>query len=415
MRNNKFGNTHLSVCIPTYDNAEVLTETIKKLLTLKNYEFEIVISDDNPNKNETYSKIQLLNDPRIKYFKNKKNLGYDGNLLITIHRAIGKYVFILMDDDEVDLENFNWILDFIKKNDEFSYLCGTLGKKTSEKISRSYLDNLKKKLKELYLMVRNNELTKQEAIQIFNKYKGLIPHEIFNECLLYFDLSIQHFEQKLKKFKGINEPYTFYHKDKEFPRGVRTLWGLAFRSAHGSGIVLKKKALDLKLALNYYGFLYIQQALIAQAIMKGKTFTTQKIFAYTGIDSNVIGFSEEDDERHEPLYKESHYWSPIGHLVIAKYRIQIVNDLIKNNPNKKKISKILFNSQKRYIIINFHEAMISSIRTFVSGISILFQMKEISKRGTFWLELIKEIIVHMIKSKIYTKYRPFRNQYVAIH
>ena len=120
-------NISLSYCIPTYKRPERIREIIKQVISHQSKEIEIVIGDDDPSNIENSEFIRMLNDPRIKYFQNRKNLGYDANLLLTIKRANGKFVFLLMDDDDIEVTAIPWILKIIKSNKTLTLIRGSLG------------------------------------------------------------------------------------------------------------------------------------------------------------------------------------------------------------------------------------------------------------------------------------------------
>lgn len=102
-----------SVCIPTYSRAQVLPKVIGSVLAQTFKDFEIFISDDASPDN-TREIVKEINDPRIRYHRNEKNLGVIDNWNFSISNAKGEYVFKLDDDDYIDahyLERTAAILD----------------------------------------------------------------------------------------------------------------------------------------------------------------------------------------------------------------------------------------------------------------------------------------------------------------
>jgi len=61
-------------------------------------DFEIIVTDNSTN-DLSRDLISRLNDPRIRYSKNEKNLGPVGNTSRATSLAKGKYIKFLMDDD----------------------------------------------------------------------------------------------------------------------------------------------------------------------------------------------------------------------------------------------------------------------------------------------------------------------------
>ena len=122
-------NILLSFCIPTYNRPERIESIIKQIIPFQSEEIEILISDDNPSFEKTQEVVKKFNDPRIKYKRNKKNLGAELNMIKTIKKAIGTFVFFLNDEDDIEMETIPWILKTIKKNNNLTQLCGILGDK----------------------------------------------------------------------------------------------------------------------------------------------------------------------------------------------------------------------------------------------------------------------------------------------
>jgi glycosyltransferase involved in cell wall biosynthesis len=100
----------ISVLIPTFNNSQMLRKQLKiffkqaNKIKTPNF-FEIIISD-NGSKDDTKKIVKYFLKKNyssksfiIKYFRNKKNLGFNKNLFRTITLATGKYLFFLMDDD----------------------------------------------------------------------------------------------------------------------------------------------------------------------------------------------------------------------------------------------------------------------------------------------------------------------------
>lgn len=117
----------LSICIPTYNRPERIKTLVNQIIKLESDEIEIVIGDDNPTIKDNEDLIKNINDSRFIYYHNKQNLGQDKNILKLIFNASGEYIFLLVDEDDIELENLPWILEKLKENKKITYLRGTLG------------------------------------------------------------------------------------------------------------------------------------------------------------------------------------------------------------------------------------------------------------------------------------------------
>jgi glycosyltransferase involved in cell wall biosynthesis len=87
-----------SILIPTWNGAEVIGDTLRSLLSQSFQNFEIIIQDDASSDN-TIETIGSFSDPRIKVFRNKKNLGYPGNLESLSKKGIGDIIYLMGQDD----------------------------------------------------------------------------------------------------------------------------------------------------------------------------------------------------------------------------------------------------------------------------------------------------------------------------
>ena len=93
------GSPKVSVCIPTYNRANYVGEAIKSVLNQTLKDLELIIVDDASTDN-SIEVIEKFKDPRIKFYKNEKNLGMVGNWNKAVSLASGKYITILHSDDK---------------------------------------------------------------------------------------------------------------------------------------------------------------------------------------------------------------------------------------------------------------------------------------------------------------------------
>lgn len=90
----------LSVCIPTYNNADMIRDSISSVLKQTYTDFELLVMD-NCSTDGTREVVleQAANDPRIKYFRHSINMGMAANFNSALNAARGDYVLILSADD----------------------------------------------------------------------------------------------------------------------------------------------------------------------------------------------------------------------------------------------------------------------------------------------------------------------------
>lgn len=110
----------VSVVMPVYNGEKFLKESIESILnqTYKNFEF-IIVNDASTDNSEKIIKYYEKKDKRIKYFKNKKNLGQSESVKKGINFSKGKYFFKLDNDDIADKSRLKKIVDFFENNQEY--------------------------------------------------------------------------------------------------------------------------------------------------------------------------------------------------------------------------------------------------------------------------------------------------------
>lgn len=91
----------VSICIPTYNGAHYLSETLDSIICQSIKNFEIIIGDDCSQDHtlKIISNYQSKIKQSIRLIKNSKRLGIGANWNNTITQAKGKYVKMLFQDD----------------------------------------------------------------------------------------------------------------------------------------------------------------------------------------------------------------------------------------------------------------------------------------------------------------------------
>lgn len=88
----------VSVCIPTYNRAELLNQAIQSVLNQRFEDFELIVCDDG-SQDRTAAMMADLKDPRIHYLRHPQNIGKSNNMISGFRAAQGDY-FIKFDDDD---------------------------------------------------------------------------------------------------------------------------------------------------------------------------------------------------------------------------------------------------------------------------------------------------------------------------
>jgi glycosyltransferase involved in cell wall biosynthesis len=89
----------VSILIPTYNYAHFIGEAIESALAQTYTDFELIIIDDQSRDNTDEVVARYLGDSRVKYYKNKVNLGLAANFNEALNYANGEYIKYLLADD----------------------------------------------------------------------------------------------------------------------------------------------------------------------------------------------------------------------------------------------------------------------------------------------------------------------------
>lgn len=110
-------NPLISVCVPTYNYGRFLPDCIESVLAQTFTDWELVISDDCSTDNTAdivgeYAKA----DDRIRYVRNERRLGMNGNIKRAAEAGAGKYLKMLCSDDWLAPECLQTLVELMEKN-----------------------------------------------------------------------------------------------------------------------------------------------------------------------------------------------------------------------------------------------------------------------------------------------------------
>ena len=177
----------VSICIPTYNGASFLEETLNSAINQTYKNIEIVITDDSSSDNTIeLCKVFAQKDSRIKVYENEKNLGLVGNWCESVEKATSKWVKFLFQDDLLELNCVEKMIhaaiqhqvDFVICNRQYIFEEGF-----NPKIKEHYTHKLPKP----ELIFENNTISKPEetakaiSLFLFQNCIGEPPTFLFNK------------------------------------------------------------------------------------------------------------------------------------------------------------------------------------------------------------------------------------------
>lgn len=111
----------LSICIPTYNRASILSENLNRIFSQisgSDFPIEILVSDNcSTDYTETVVMDYIKKGMRINYLRNDINIGMERNFIRCLQNAKGKYVLILGDDDYLIQDTLAFIMSILEGGD----------------------------------------------------------------------------------------------------------------------------------------------------------------------------------------------------------------------------------------------------------------------------------------------------------
>jgi glycosyltransferase involved in cell wall biosynthesis len=116
-------NLTISICIPVYKGSALIKDALDSIFKQNFNNFEIIIGEDTPPRmvNEilkTKKIIDSFNDKRIRYYKNKKNVGSALNIKNIASKSSKDILFFLAQDDILSIKALDIVHDVFYENPE---------------------------------------------------------------------------------------------------------------------------------------------------------------------------------------------------------------------------------------------------------------------------------------------------------
>lgn len=112
-------NRLVSVCIPAYNNAESIRNTIDSILKQTYSNIEVVVVDDC-SKDNTVEIVKSIKDTRVRLICNDKNLGMTGNWNKCIRESRGEYIKLIPGDDYIYEECIERSVQMLEEHEDVS-------------------------------------------------------------------------------------------------------------------------------------------------------------------------------------------------------------------------------------------------------------------------------------------------------
>ncbi len=118
----------VSIITINYNSSQFTIKLIKSILSKINShsDYEIIVIDNASNKNDykILTSSLLLNDPRIKLYRNNINNGFSGGNMDGYNKSSGEYLLFINNDCECQNDVLQPLLKFMQNNDKAGLLTG---------------------------------------------------------------------------------------------------------------------------------------------------------------------------------------------------------------------------------------------------------------------------------------------------
>jgi glycosyltransferase involved in cell wall biosynthesis len=175
---------------------------------------------------------------------------------------------------------------------------------------------------------------------------------------------------------GYKKIYKTY-EDKILKAGHHSLTKLFWDHSHGTGIILKKQALNLNQAKKYLKTAlapYMDLILQSQTMIAGDVLCTSRILYYVG---------EIQLKSRLPLFQGKPYYHPVNRAYQLKERIKLIYDIA----NKKPTQKALLNKERERAALLLLGTLKTSFGSFIEILPLVLKTKELSKSPLFWIDI----------------------------
>jgi len=107
----------LSICIASYNKSVTTYRLVESLLSNPNHAFEVVVVD-NASTDDTFDRLQTINDSRLRVIRNDENIGGARNFLASVFEGKGIFCLYTNDRDIIYPDKLDSFISYLKNNTE---------------------------------------------------------------------------------------------------------------------------------------------------------------------------------------------------------------------------------------------------------------------------------------------------------
>jgi glycosyltransferase involved in cell wall biosynthesis len=113
----------VSVIVPAYNRARFVAAAVQSALAQTLPDFELIVVDDGSD-DDTAAVVEAIRDPRIRFFRNERNLGIAATHNFALAAARGEYAAFLDSDDSMVARRLEWQVAYLDAHPDVALVGG---------------------------------------------------------------------------------------------------------------------------------------------------------------------------------------------------------------------------------------------------------------------------------------------------
>ncbi len=263
------GTPKISICIPTFNRADLLNQTLQSVASQTIKPFEVIVTD-NCSSDNTKSVAQWYQKKHgFRFIQNNRNVGMIGNWNRAISLARGDYICLLHSDDLISPDWHQTWLETISKHEADFYTCAI-----------AIIDAKNKPLFTCHIYKESRPMNQPDTMKLFLQQlapviapsgASIYKRRIFDEIGLFQQQYGT--ESDLPHFIQIATRYNVYYLNK-----ILFTWRTHPAQTFDKEKANKTTSTELQRVENSYRILKSREQLVTEKIGKDNQFIQTNVF-----------------------------------------------------------------------------------------------------------------------------------------
>ena len=180
----------ITITIPTFERGDAVISCIQNILDQPNGDKTLILVSDNGSRDGSWEKLTdaFAEKENVELLCNTENKGFQSNFLKLLESSRTKYSFLISDEDQVDLQAFETLVQYVAKNPETAFISSAQimdGKvyRGKNKITDLALKEFKDCSNYISGLVFDNEIARQ-CIHDIGREEFLQEGQVYPQCII---------------------------------------------------------------------------------------------------------------------------------------------------------------------------------------------------------------------------------------